>query len=175
MEILLEKVFRSIRADDLTSYVSEFGRGFLVADPEMHIEIPSAPNVTMRIDRKALLSQTVDEFANDTPVYTLQRKPSSVYSFISIGRTDNCDVALPNQSVSKLHALIREERDGVFTVEDAKSANGTFVNGNPAPVRNRAETLELKSGDRIRFGNLEFQFYTIEGLKDYLDNTKTLA
>jgi len=38
-------------------------------------------------------------------------------------------------------------------VEDAKSANGTLVNGTRLPI---GGTSQIKSGDRVAFGNVEF-------------------
>jgi DNA-binding response OmpR family regulator len=46
----------------------------------------------------------------------------------TIGRSALCDVVVPRETVSRLHARI--VRDGPrFRLEDAGSANGTFVNG----------------------------------------------
>jgi len=47
---------------------------------------------------------------------------------ILIGRDSACDIVLPNQNVSRVHAKFIK-RDGRFYLEDNDSTNGTFVNG----------------------------------------------
>jgi pSer/pThr/pTyr-binding forkhead associated (FHA) protein len=58
-------------------------------------------------------------------------------------------------SVSREHAFI-EGRDGRFILEDLKSTNGTFINGEFVDVR------VLNHGDKIRIGNTVLQFI-VEG------------
>jgi pilus assembly protein CpaF len=61
----------------------------------------------------------------------------------SIGRVDTCDVVLPHGKVSRHHATLRVEGSTVL-LEDAGSANGTFLNGERTRGARR-----LRSGDRI--------------------------
>jgi ABC transport system ATP-binding/permease protein len=65
-------------------------------------------------------------------------------STASIGRLENNDICIPEQHVSRQHAVINY-RDGIFMITDLGSANGTFVND---------KTLDgpfpLASGDEIR-------------------------
>lgn len=65
----------------------------------------------------------------------------------TIGRSPDCDWALPDQFISGRHAVIRYQ-GGVFFIEDADSKNGVFVNS----LQNRltkGQPHELKSGDLI--------------------------
>lgn len=82
---------------------------------------------------------------------------------ITIGRSKiRCDVAIEgNDSISKVHAIIRQTRQQCY-IEDANSSNGTFVNGeqvepgqqipleNPAIFQLNDETLILLSGSIAR-------------------------
>ncbi len=68
-----------------------------------------------------------------------------------IGRLDQSDIIVQDSSVSREHATI-ERKDGRFIVEDLKSTNGTFVNGELVDVR------VLNHGDKIRIGNTVLQF-----------------
>lgn len=68
-----------------------------------------------------------------------QRKVALAKSSSSIGRSDECDVVIPDFRVSRMHARIHAE-NGDFFVEDAGSRHGTFVNGTPcrrAPLQNK--------------------------------------
>jgi pSer/pThr/pTyr-binding forkhead associated (FHA) protein len=45
-----------------------------------------------------------------------------------IGRAPTNDVVLDSQSVSKNHAIIEFNRDGMAVLRDLQSRNGTFIN-----------------------------------------------
>ena len=49
-------------------------------------------------------------------------------SLIRIGRDPNNDIAIPEETVSSLHATI-EYQDGFFYLEDQRSKNKTYING----------------------------------------------
>jgi pSer/pThr/pTyr-binding forkhead associated (FHA) protein len=65
-------------------------------------------------------------------------------STASIGRLENNDICIPEQHVSRQHAVINY-RDGIFMITDLGSANGTFVND-----RQLDGPFPLASGDEIR-------------------------
>jgi len=70
---------------------------------------------------------------------------------LSIGRSDQSDIALADPGVSRNHARIVREGDD-FIVEDLQSTNGTEVNGQP--VRRR----RLANGDVVKLANSTLQF-----------------
>jgi pSer/pThr/pTyr-binding forkhead associated (FHA) protein len=60
----------------------------------------------------------------------------------TIGRSPGSDLVIDNAGVSRMHAVIRFE-DGQFSLEDHRSANGTFLN------QQRITSQALKDGDEI--------------------------
>ncbi len=64
---------------------------------------------------------------------------------VRVGRSQECELWLSDDGVSRKHAVIRAEQGG-FVVEDTQSANGTFVAGQ------RVEVAVLRDGDLIQFG-----------------------
>jgi hypothetical protein len=68
----------------------------------------------------------------------------------TIGRTRDCDLCLPDLSVSRMHALLVRREDG-WVLSDLGSHNGTRLNGwlvrEPVPVH---------AGDRVEFGSMAF-------------------
>ncbi len=70
----------------------------------------------------------------------------------SIGRQASNDICIPEQHVSRQHAVINY-RDGVFMITDLGSANGTFVNDQLL-----TEPFPLASGDVIRLYVPELHF-----------------
>ena len=68
-----------------------------------------------------------------------------------VGRQETCAVAVLDRQVSRAHAIVAVTNTGVV-VEDQKSANGTFVNG-----QRISTPTPLKAGDRVTFGGAEFK------------------
>jgi hypothetical protein len=82
------------------------------------------------------------------------------YSFeriqITIGRTMENDVVLPDPGISRKHLRIRD-KGGAYIISDLGSSNGTKVNG----VKIQEEVL--KSGDEILAGGAKIRFQTNAG------------
>jgi phosphoserine phosphatase RsbU/P len=69
-----------------------------------------------------------------------------------LGRHPNCHVVFDNGAVSRHHAQILESH-GSYYVEDLRSRNGTFLNGQPLEGR-----TELHDGDQIRLCDITLVF-----------------
>ena len=69
----------------------------------------------------------------------------------TIGRSPDCGIFLDDVTVSRKHAVLMN-RDGVFTIEDQGSLNGTFVN------RKRVESAQIEDGDELQIGKYRLTF-----------------
>jgi pSer/pThr/pTyr-binding forkhead associated (FHA) protein len=80
-----------------------------------------------------------------TPGTPIPIRAKSLY----IGRDESrAQIVLADPSVSRLHARLMEESEGVFMLHDEGSASGTFVNDERVDLKPR----QLASGDVIEFG-----------------------
>lgn len=79
-------------------------------------------------------------FAPPQPPYALSEAET-----VTLGRSSDCDLRLPDADTSRRHARIAFE-GGRFVVRDLASTNGTLVNGK------RIEQHALVPGDRIQVG-----------------------
>jgi pSer/pThr/pTyr-binding forkhead associated (FHA) protein len=73
----------------------------------------------------------------------------------TVGRAHEADVVLDAPLVSRLHCRLQSGTEnggqaGPLQVIDLGSTNGTYVNGQ------RVDRSELKDGDRLRIGRMEF-------------------
>jgi pSer/pThr/pTyr-binding forkhead associated (FHA) protein len=82
-------------------------------------------------------------------VHTGKIIPITTAEFV-IGRDPQCQLRPASPAVSKQHCAIAVRDTKVF-IRDCGSTNGTFVNGEQV-----AGDREVKSGDRLRVGPLEF-------------------
>ena len=87
---------------------------------------------------------------------------------VVIGRSPDCQIVLKDFGISRTHAKIVVDEDGI-RIADLKSKNGTQVNGVPVVE------APLKDGDRILLGKFQIAFSkTLEG-KVVLDEAKPLS
>jgi hypothetical protein len=70
---------------------------------------------------------------------------------ILIGRGSDCDVVLPDDTVSRRHAELRLESQG-WTLFDLDSSNGTFVKRDGAEARCQQGLVTAR--DILRFGSV---------------------
>lgn len=75
-----------------------------------------------------------------------------------IGRHERCAISIPVSYISEEHAKFTFS-DGQAFLTDLDSSNGTFVNDRQLKA---GEENALSSNDRIRVGEIEFQFESLE-------------
>lgn len=86
-------------------------------------------------------------------LYPLSKSGSNPWSDrIHVGRASNNDIVLRNDRISKLHAYFQCGARGVWRLFDAKSANGTHVDGVAVPADE--EGVEIHSGQFLVFGTV---------------------
>jgi pSer/pThr/pTyr-binding forkhead associated (FHA) protein len=71
---------------------------------------------------------------------------------IQAGRHPDSEIFLDDVTVSRRHAIFDRKGDA-FTVSDAGSLNGTYVN------RDRIEEIRLKDGDEVQIGKFRLVFF----------------
>ena len=74
---------------------------------------------------------------------------------MTIGRSRDCGVCIPEPSVSKNHFFLRVSGDNRISIKDAHSTNGTFVNN---IALSPSEETVLCDNDLIEFGNISLKF-----------------
>jgi hypothetical protein len=84
---------------------------------------------------------------------------------ISIGRANNCDVVIRDPSVSKLHGHFRDIRADSAIFTDAKSSNGTRIDGNPVEA---GVSVALQRQSIIVLGRVRLTLLTAAEVYDWL-------
>lgn len=79
------------------------------------------------------------------------RQPQRIWT---IGRNRTNGICIADNHLSRRHAAIQHIDEQGFYLIDFNSTNGSFVNGDRA-----VGPIKLKDGDRIRLGNMTFDFF----------------
>ena len=74
---------------------------------------------------------------------------------VVFGRSEEADVQIADDRMSRQHFMVSPKADG-YAVQDLKSTNGTWVNGE------RITEVQLKANDRIRAGQTVWVFELTE-------------
>lgn len=72
---------------------------------------------------------------------------------ITVGRDPRADILLDDSTVSRSHAVFRRV-NGAYSVIDAGSLNGTYIN------RQRVDQKQLNNGDEIMIGKFRLVYFT---------------
>lgn len=103
-------------------------------------------------------SVALEELGEGMAMLVVRRGPEAGTSFlldqdvVSCGRDPDSTIFLDDFTVSRKHAEIRRS-EGVFTIHDVGSLNGTFVN------RGRVDASALGNGDEIQIGKFKLVFF----------------
>jgi ABC-type multidrug transport system ATPase subunit len=98
---------------------------------------------------------------------SVDRRPTSVMRaptrLLRIGRDPSNDLVVPDLSVSRVHAELRNLGDGRYEIADLGSHNGTFVNG-----RRIASATTVTDQDIVGIGRATFRLFGDE-LREFID------
>ncbi|MDA8342972.1 MAG: FHA domain-containing protein [Actinomycetota bacterium] len=104
----------------------------------------------------------IGELPRGVAMLVVKRGPNSGVRFVldepvvRAGRHPESDIFLDDITVSRRHAEFTTD-DGVTTVRDVGSLNGTYVN------RERIEEARLASGDEVQIGKFKLVFLVATG------------
>ena len=160
---------RDLRADAKALARDEFeerhGRAFLVLSAaELTAARPTITEVRLDDDCHARVESTA---SLSLIVFEVRRNGRSASHLITLGRAPDNDVVVPDVSVSRFHAFVKEGGTRHWLMQDAGSTNGTTVNGHSVPRQGNGPPTELTSGDDVRLGQVELTFLDSEALVSF--------
>ena len=88
----------------------------------------------------------------------------------ALGRLEECDICIPDPTVSSHHCTLTRKDERVFEVTDEGSTNGTRVNG----IRVEDEPRALENSDILQVGGVEMLFDAEQTRSDSAPSTQTV-
>lgn len=118
-----------------------------------------------RMDPETLeMTEADSALAPQMPVIELRALSDSIE--VIVGRDEENDIVIQDESVSANHAMFEIESSGRTLLWDLGSSNGTKINHKSLE---KGRAVELKDGDELSFGNVCYLFFTPGGLYDMLE------
>lgn len=145
----------------MTDPIPSAGETTIIGMPA--IQIPVTTSGERPLTQEDL--QIISRLADDTALLIATRGALSGSRYlldedeVTVGRDPRADILLDDSTVSRQHAVFRRE-NGAYTVIDAGSLNGTYVN------RQRVDKATLKNGDEIMIGKFRLIYFTNSAVRN---------
>lgn len=130
-------------------------------DAEMNVTITGVQLKPVEIPAEVVPGQAHSAYIFRFTINGLSREKQFAFEVgkrISVGRTSNNDLVIDETTISKIHASLMADAEGVLSVADTGSTNGTFINGERISY---GKACELEDSDQIKFGVVEVTFEKI--------------
>ena len=157
------------------SFVEEYNHPFLVQHVAAAPSRPARPHSrTTKIRLEDIQLELPPEPASqrENRVHAVRaRRSSTPDGSVMVGRTEENDIILSSDEVSKDHARISHDPlQDLYTITDQGSTNGTSLNGERLAV---GKPRNLIDGDIVSFSSADdYQFYLSPGFYDFLIKQK---
>jgi hypothetical protein len=156
----------------LLASFDEFGKP--EHEAEMNVTVPSL-NVSENIAASSANTEnTIETFIAEFKIDgdpKMARLHFHKNQRLSVGRTKENDLALQDNSVSKIHASLVLNAENQLMVADTGSTNGTFINGERISY---GKAVVVNGKDKVRFGDVEVAFKYVFKPSAELQEEKTL-
>ena len=158
---------------DAAAFARSVDAFFVVKRPRVDGAPSSASAIEFRTTHVRSQSRAAalegDEFARSWVTLPVRKRPGNPFpDRVSIGRATNCDIVLRVSYVSKVHAHLLIDPSMPLRLADARSANGTWVNGRELTP---GEIVGVSSGDALCFGAAELELLSGADMHRLLTST----
>jgi hypothetical protein len=138
---------------DRAAFVARFPEPILVG--ALPVNRASTADLTRTFPANSWDDLTSRDFSKSAPpvaAWVVRKARRGRSALITVGRGPMNDISIPNETVSKLHAVFEYLEGGGLGVADAGSSNGVWVDEQRLPAHGQA--VPIGPGTRLRLGNV---------------------
>lgn len=152
------------RAKDMSraQLAAELGPLVLIGPRPDEAAQPTTFQYTTEHSRRSVPSP-IEQLLDGVVYRIAKRADGRMTDVVLIGRASSNDVVVEDTSISKLHARITIEPSGALRITDARSTNGTFVDGRQL---GDGESVVLRPGAELRLGDVALRAHDTRTLLD---------
>jgi pSer/pThr/pTyr-binding forkhead associated (FHA) protein len=132
------------------------------AEAALNVSVPDLKNIVISTPPEEVKADLRKEIF--VAEFVVQNKPKQIRleltqgQRLSVGRTKENDLAVEDESVSKIHASLVLNKENQLMVADTGSTNGTFINDERIAY---GKAFAVNSGDKVKCGTVEILFQHI--------------
>jgi hypothetical protein len=171
LELKMEDYVEMVQNKDRDSFGKQLGVAVLVAELEDESADVFQNASTSVMDPKVLKGKLRSpkeeaEMHMSLTVLELRSQTSPDSELITLGRAEENDVIILDDTISSCHAEFTQKAGGnAVLITDLNSRNGVYVNGEKIDPQ---KALKLSNKDLLGFGDAKFVFFSPRGLYDEL-------
>jgi FHA domain-containing protein len=167
LEPVVQDYIRACTELDRDAFCQQVGGPVLISKAAKKMQTFQLAATDMHFDRAHSPKPKKANLSHQLPVLELRKDAEGSSGQMGIGRAEENNVVINDETVSQQHAVMfRDARTDITMLQDLESTNGTTINGKLL-VPGRA--VELRDGDQVSFGDSLYIFFTASGLYDALD------
>jgi hypothetical protein len=152
--LMVTELLEQVASNEKEDFVDAYPGPFLMAMGLLSAEVIHAKsrNETLLISFGATVKHDITQ-SHPLAGCAFFLQPEEGANDLTMGRSEQCDITVPEPSVSELHCSINLS-DQNITVVDLRSKNGTSINMKPLPS---GESAILADEDILTLGRYSFQ------------------
>lgn len=108
--------------------------------------------------------------AGEPLIFLVEKVPGRMNPFamgVTLGRLESNDIVIDDGSVSRFHAWLQlDARTHSWSITDAESKNGTWVDGQRLAARQR---MDLRDGAEVKVGDVVLRFLSPDALLAFVE------
>jgi pSer/pThr/pTyr-binding forkhead associated (FHA) protein len=166
-QLFVQDFIRLCMETDRESFANRIGGPILIYEhPRAGLSFNWGQTRLTENRKEVPLTRDLIRKANTLPVLDLKRRNPGPAGQIRLGRSEDNDLVITDETVSSRHAVFQYyEQSGTCSLQDLASMNGTQVNRTRLVV---GKAVVLFDGDVLAFGDSVFLFFYPTGLYDVL-------
>ncbi len=169
IEPTIQDFVSAVKGMDRASFCTRLTNSVLVAETDKEgFAFQDATTEMFQLGTTGSPKKPKTRLSPRLPVIELHKENPGTVDQFDIGRSEENDLVILDETVSARHVTLFLQHDGSVMIQDLGSTNGTMVNER---LLTEDKAVELHSGDLIGIGVSKYLYFTSSGLYDAISES----